>query len=82
MLLPAELPCCLCSRLPHFWGLVPKISETVVFYLPCHWGASPGPLGEVILPGANGWFDLEERLVLLESWDEGLRLTTEPSEVQ
>jgi hypothetical protein len=39
-------------------------------------------LGEVILPGANRWFDLEEGLVLLVSWGEGLGCTMEPSEAQ
>jgi hypothetical protein len=43
---------------------------------------SPGPPGEVILPGANGQFDPEQGLVLLVSQDEGLECTIEPSEVQ
>jgi hypothetical protein len=35
----------------------------VVFHLPCHQGASPGLLGEVILADAYGQFDPEEGLV-------------------
>jgi hypothetical protein len=41
-----------------------------------------GPLGELIPPGTNGQFDLEEGLILLVSQGEGLRCTTESSEVQ
>jgi hypothetical protein len=59
-----------------------RVLETVVFHLPCCWSASPGPPGEVIPPGTNGRFDLEEGLVLLASQGEGLGCTTKPSEVQ
>jgi hypothetical protein len=57
------------------------ILETVVFHFPCCWGASPGPLGEVIPPGTNGQFDLEEGL---GSQPVGVRASdthTEPGEV-
>jgi hypothetical protein len=50
----------------------------VFVHLPCLQGVSPGPLGEVILPGANGQYDPKEGLILLESQSEGLRCTTEP----
>jgi hypothetical protein len=56
--------------------------ETVVFHVPCHRDAPPGPLGEVIPPGTNGQFDPEKGLVLLASWVEGLVCTTEPHKVQ
>jgi hypothetical protein len=49
----------------------------VFVHLPCLQGVSPGPLGEVILPGANGQYDPKEGLILLESQSEGLRCTTE-----
>jgi hypothetical protein len=39
-------------------------------------------LEEVILPGTNGYLDLEEGLVLLASLGEGLGCTMEPGEVQ
>jgi hypothetical protein len=69
---------CLCLRIPlHLWGLMSRISEMVVLHLPCRRGASPRPLGEVILPEANGWFDPEEGLVLTASQGEGLGCTTD-----
>jgi hypothetical protein len=54
----------------------------VICHLPCCQGASPRLQGEVIPPGANRQFDLEEGLILLVSLGEGLRCTTEPSEAQ
>jgi hypothetical protein len=39
-----------------------------------------GLLGEVIPLGANEQVDLEEGLILLVSWGEGLGCTMEPSE--
>jgi hypothetical protein len=56
--------------------------QRLIFHLPCCWGASPKPLGEMIPPGANGQFDLGEGLILLESGGEGLGCTMEPGEVQ
>jgi hypothetical protein len=43
---------------------------------------SPGPLGEVIPPGAKGQLDPEEVFVLPVRLGECLRGTTEPSEEQ
>jgi hypothetical protein len=62
------------GSLPGLWRLF--------FSPPLLPGAFPGPLGEVILPGANGQLDPEEGLVLLVSLGEGLKCTMEPSEAQ
>jgi hypothetical protein len=86
MLLPDKLPQCPISQLESpatfFGGLIARTVETVICHLPCHWGASRGLPGEVIPPGANGQFDLEEGVILLATPGKGLPCTTEPSEVQ
>jgi hypothetical protein len=56
--------------------------ETMFFYLPFFWGASPGLPGEVILPGANGQLDPEDGFVLPASLGECLRCPMEPGEAQ
>jgi hypothetical protein len=60
-----------------FPGHLSRIAETVVFHLLCHQGVSLGPPEEVILPGPNGQFDLEEGLVFPMSQGEGLGCTME-----
>jgi hypothetical protein len=54
----------------------------VVFHLPCHQGTYLALPGEIIRPGTNGQFDLEEGLICPLSQGEGLECTTEPSEAQ
>jgi hypothetical protein len=75
MFLPDKLPQCLISQFDVpaiFLGGSSRIVEMVICQLPYHWGASPGPPGEVISPGANGYFDPEEGLIFLASQGEGL----------
>jgi hypothetical protein len=47
-------------------------------------GCVPPDYQEELPPGANGQLDLEgdSSFILLASWGEGHRFTTEPSEVQ
>jgi hypothetical protein len=62
--------------------LLPGLWRWWGFHLPCCRGAFLGPLGEVLPAGTNRQLDPDEGLVLPASWGEGLRCTTEPSEVQ
>jgi hypothetical protein len=68
-LIPAKLPQCPISQLeiPTFLGGLSGIAEMVICHLPCHWSTSPGHW-EKTPPGTNRQLDLEEELVLLESW--------------